>query len=269
MGSLLTLLTCDMSANNVTLLFDATYRCDVHDLCWAIEGGKGGNDEVNAVNEMGYTALHYLVCQREQDWRGLSSVRDEPDLSGRLACISALLDAGADVNRMGGPGDDSDEEDGDEPCTPLLEALFSFRGRPTECEAVTTMLLRAGADVRLGTPDGMTPLHLAAMWGLGYIIPTLLAAGAEVDAIYNIIPMRETPLESAIRFVNHHGGDRKRVFAKLLRAGARLPTNVHNCPPYLISVWANGGFARYERIHRTRRGGRETELLRRHGRASP
>ena len=115
------------------------------------------------------------------------------------------------------------------------------------------MLLRAGADVRIGTPNGMTPLHIAAMWGLGYIIPTLLAAGAEINAIFNYTPsMPETPLESAIRFVNHHGGDRKRVFAKLLRAGARLPTNVHNCPPYLISVWANGGFARYERIHRTR-----------------
>ena len=99
----------------------------------------------------------------------------------------------------------------------------------------------------------MTPLHLAAMWGLAYIIPTLLAAGAEVDAIYNHMQVRrETPLVSAVRFVNDLHYDRKRVFAKLLRAGARLPTSLQNCPPYLISVAANGGFARYERLHRTR-----------------
>ena len=218
----------------------AAYAGDVHALRRAIAAGA----DLNVRSEQdGYTALQWLIVHG-----GLYGA------DRRLACISALAEAGADVNRIGGPLPDPDEEEEDEPCTPLLDAVFTFRDRPTECEAVTTMLLRVGADVRIGTPNGMTPLHIAAMWGLGYIIPTLLAAGAEINAIYNHMPRscRETPLESAIRFANHHRVDRTRVFAKLLRAGARLPTNVHNFPPYLISVWANGGFARYERIHRTR-----------------
>ena len=222
--------------DDTPLILRAAYHSHVDYLRRAIADGA----DVNVANENGFTALDFIINWGDDD--------------KRFECIEALVEAGADVNRIGGPLPDPEEEEDDEPCTPLLAAVFTFRDRPTECEAVTTMLLRAGADVRIGTPNGMTPLHIAAMWGLGYIIPTLLAAGAEINAIYNHVPRscRETPLESAIRFVNDHREDRKRVFAKLLRAGARLPTNVHNCPPYIISVWANGGFARYERIHRTR-----------------
>ena len=139
------------------------------------------------------------------------------------------------------------------------------------------MLLRAGADVRLGAEDGFTPIHMAAVWGLAYIIPTLLAAGAEVDAIWHEtryvhggLPSDETnprtPLESAIAANQNGQGDRTRVFAMLLRAGARLPTVRHlpgrtyrsdlnlgpEWPPYLDAVTRAGGYARYERAHRAR-----------------
>ena len=217
------------------LILRAAYASDLHALRRAIADGA----DVNVANEDGFTALDFLLNWGDED--------------NRFACIEALVEAGADVNRLVGTRFDEDEDEGEDVSTPLLDALFSFRDQPAKCQAVTTLLLRAGADVRRSTPRGMTPLHIAAMWGLTYIIPTLLAAGAEVNAVFNHMGFRrETPLVSAIRFVNDHREDRKRVFAKLLRAGARLPTNVHNCPPYLISVWANGGFARYERIHRTR-----------------
>ena len=44
-----------------------------------------------------------------------------------------------------------------------------------------------------------------------------------------------------------------RTFALLLRAGARIPTHPKSpLPSYLATVAAAGGFARYERAHRTR-----------------
>ena len=64
----------------------------------------------------------------------------------------------------------------------------------------------------------------------------------------------ETPLDAAIRSTLLVGGDYTRTFAHLLRAGARIPTQRDLAPygPYLAAVAAVGGFARYERAHRTR-----------------
>ena len=124
------------------------------------------------------------------------------------------------------------------------------------------MLLRAGADVRRGTGIGLSPLHVAAMWGLTFIIPTLLAAGAEVDAIWQDDREWEviylTPLEATINFMDGHsisGLDRNREFAMLLRAGAKIPRYMPlelPLPPYLDAVAKAGGYERYERAHRSR-----------------
>jgi hypothetical protein len=73
-------------------------------------------------------------------------------------------------------------------------------------------------------------------------------------------PIPETPLDAATRFnVNSlFSGDFTRTYARLLRAGARIPTLPHDpyaaaaLPPYITAVAAAGGFARYERAHRTR-----------------
>ena len=69
-------------------------------------------------------------------------------------------------------------------------------------------------------------------------------------------PIPETPLDAATRFsVNSlFAGDFTRTYARLLRAGARIPTQRDLAPygPYLAAVAAVGGFARYERAHRTR-----------------
>ena len=96
------------------------------------------------------------------------------------------------------------------------------------------------------------------MWGLAFIIPTLLAAGAEVGAIWEDdreweVPLL-TPLEATINFMNEHGTsglDRTREFAMLLRAGAIIPRGT-DLPPYLDAVAKAGGYERYERAHRSR-----------------
>ena len=234
---------------------------DVHALRRAIAAGA----DLHVEDEEGYTALHWLCNNKPH-------VYDERTVSqftaDRLACISALLEAGADVNKVGGH---NEEYDGEDPCTPLLDALFEFRKNRTECEAITTMLLRAGADVHRGTEDGLSPLHIAAMWGLAFIIPTLLAAGAEVGAIWREPQIDEwtgitddwelkTPLEATIHnlgsgMLEVRGASRTREFAMLLRAGAKIPSydsGYEELPPYLDAVDKAGGYERYERAHRTR-----------------
>ena len=227
--------------------------------------------DLNVEDEDGYTALHWLCTNRPHVYDD-TVPHGTPD---RLACISALLEAGADVNKIGGH---IDEDDGEDPCTPLLDALFEFRKDRTDCAAITTMLLRAGADARRGTEDGLSPLHIAAMWGLAFIIPTLIAAGAEVGAIWHEPKIGEwtgslegyelqTPLEATINLLDGsgmlevRGASRTREFAMLLRAGAKIPRGVDlppyrdadmDLPPYLDAVARAGGYAQYEKAHRTR-----------------
>ena len=105
------------------------------------------------------------------------------------------------------------------------------------------------------------PLHIASIFGCSEIIPVLLAAGANVNAIY-LRPSDdeqeyepETPIESAIAFCHlHPGGSVIRgsslVFALLLRAGADLPIeDERGEEPYLQRVADAGGWEAYRRAH--------------------
>ena len=233
---------------------------DVHALRRFIAAGE----DLDVEDEDGYTPLHWLVCNDPYS-------ENDAIVPDRFACLSALVAAGADVNRMGGGRDDDDEE----PCTPLIDALFPYHyvsnshneSLRKQCPAVVSMLLRAGADVRMATADGMTPLHMAAIWGMWYIIPMLLAAGAEVDAIMHIFlgapsntglrgpKLPETPLDSALRSLHGQTSvqNRNRVFRMLIRAGARIPTQFDRAhAPYVDKVARAGGYTQYEKAHRTR-----------------
>ena len=139
----------------------------------------------------------------------------------------------------------------------MSEAVFKLRSQPAVSRAVVAMLIRHGADVNLGSEKGLTPLHIASIFGCCEIIPVLLAAGADVKAIYNrpsddeIWFTPETPLESAIGFA------RFRAYPLLLRAGAAIPDD----PPgfwthpdrgdcrYLQRVADAGGWEAYRRAH--------------------
>ena len=93
------------------------------------------------------------------------------------------------MNRLGGLHDfDRDQIPG----TPLMDAVFLCESNPGSCAAERTiidMLVRAGADPNIASADSFTPLHMAAVWGYWHIVPVLLAAGAEVNAIW---PSRDT-----------------------------------------------------------------------------
>ena len=73
-----------------------------------------------------------------------------------------------------------------------MDAVFLCESNPGSCAAERTiidMLVRAGADPNIASADSFTPLHMAAVWGYWHIVPVLLAAGAEVNAIW---PSRDT-----------------------------------------------------------------------------
>ena len=129
-------------------------------------------------------------------------------------------------------------DDDEELLHALLDALFEFRKNRTECEAITTMLLRAGADVRRGTADGLSPLHIWLQCGDSrslfphYLLPVRRSVpfGVNPKLTTGITDDWElqTPLDSAIRLslVVSRTARRKsaREFAMLLRAGAKIPT---------------------------------------------
>ncbi len=215
-------------------LIKAAKACDLHALRRAIAEGcdvNYQNPDNGYPGQQGWSALHHLCSSLEY-----GSPRQ------RLACVAALIGSGADVNLRA--------RDSDWPSPPIVTAVRFCSPQ------LVKALIDAGADVTMAAPPGtrapgLTPLHTAAIFNRADNIPLLLAAGAVVDAI-TFTP--ETPLDAAIRSTLLVGGDYTRTFAHLLRAGARIPTQRDLAPygPYLAAVAAAGGFARYERAHRTR-----------------
>ena len=208
-------------------LIKAAKVCDLDALRRALAEGCDVNYREPGTLSLrkGYSALHHLCSSPYER---------------RLACVAALIRAGADVNQRA--------MDSDWPSPPIfLAARF---GSPD----VVRALIDAGADVTMAHPDGskapgLTPLHTAAIFGCAGSILLLLAAGADVNAVSH---RSETPLDGALRMNLSRRIDR-RTFVYLLRAGARIPTHPENpLPPYLDKVRRAGGFIPYERAHRTR-----------------
>ena len=233
-------------------LIKAAKACDLHALRRAIAEGCDVNyrdpDNGGYSHQQGWSALHHLC----------SSTYDSEPKQQRLACVAALIRAGADVNQRA-----------NHPEWPSPPIVLAARFCGAE---VVRALIDAGADVNAALPEnsgapGLTPLHTAAIFNCAENVLLLIAAGAVVDAISQTHgpgpglgpesdgPIPETPLDAATRFsVNSlFAGDFTRTYARLLRAGARIPTLPQPLmPPYLTAVAAAGGFARYERAHRTR-----------------
>lgn len=95
------------------------------------------------------------------------------------AAVPALLDAGADVNRVQGDG-----------ATALHWAVY-WNDVPT-----TQLLLAAGATVGAANDLGVTPLWLACNNGSAVLVQTLLEAGADPNTT---LPSGETALMTASR----------------------------------------------------------------------
>ena len=97
--------------------------------------------------------------------------------------------------------------------------------------------------------DDRPPLLRAAYAGDVHALRRAIADGADLNV------EGEIDDDTAIR--SDHGPDdcRTRVFAALLRAGAKLPEQADymfqraDMPPYINAVAKAGGYARYERAH--------------------
>ena len=115
--------------------------------------------------------------------------------AGNVARVGLLLDSGADPNKRSSYNG------------PLHDAA-----RMGSAE-ITTILIKAGADVELSGFGGVRPLHSAAMAGQAKVVTILLESGAKVDSRDNT---GRTPLLS---FMSGHTADVSTLIA-LLEAGA-------------------------------------------------
>lgn len=105
---------------------------------------------VHSVNELGKTALHYAVTNKQ------------------LAAMDLLLNAGADVNAQDETG-----------MTPLHVAAMLGR------RAEAAWLLDHGATLEPRDSFGDTPIHTAAIFGGGGVIQILNERGADLTAKNN------------------------------------------------------------------------------------
>ena len=147
----------------------------------------------NALDSAGWTPLHNL-CYNGRD-----------NVEARLACLTALIEAGADI----------DHAQNDDQSTPLHFAAG-------DCPAnVIAALIKAGADVNV-TPrcsdrgaNNFTPLYAACERSDVEPAKVLIRNGADVNARAS---HGVTPLDWAISWSR-----RRLVPILLLRAGAALP----------------------------------------------
>ena len=168
-----------------------------------------------------------------------SAVRPPESIRQRLACIEALLDAGASVNATSDGG---------------ITALQTAVGQtdrskyPADFELIVDRLLRAGADVNAINARRTSVLAEAAYDGRSTVIAKLLAAGAVDPRGF------DEPLRRALIC------PRPRNCALLMRAGAVLKLDPDpelngwlEQSHYLRKVYETpGGFKAYEKAHRQR-----------------
>ena len=120
-------------------------------------------------------------------------------MEGNEAVVDALLEAGADVNRVNaGSGG-----------TALQMAISEERVKTVK------ILIEAGADVNAGRFLGFPPLHFAVMKGNEEIVRMLLAAGADTE-------LRDDSGATAVETATHLR--RKKILKLLVDAGADVNT---------------------------------------------
>jgi len=119
-------------------------------------------------------------------------------MEGHVACVEALLAAGADK-----------EEKGTEGWTSLMHAASA------NCVGTLQVLLAAGADKEAKSTFGRTPLMLACATGAMQTIKALLAAGVDKEA-YSKEDGRRTALMHATIF------GKVEIMNLLLTAGAKI-----------------------------------------------
>ena len=122
-----------------------------------------------AIRNDSLKVAQYLVGQPEVDVNALSTTDETPlmlaAIRGHLDLVKALTARGAQVNRPG--------------WTPLHYAA-SHDG--PNAEVITAWLLEHHAFIDAESPNGTTPLMMAAMYGLSDVVDLLLREGADPHA---------------------------------------------------------------------------------------
>jgi hypothetical protein len=151
----------------------------------------------------------------------------------QLACVSLLIDAGANVSAASSH------------CNNMTALMYAAVGeRPT----LVAALLNAGADVNHRDGTGWTALHYAMFNDSADCTHLLIKAGAAMDARCGD---GMTPLDLCISGCHRDdaaGSNRQlRLYSVLLRSGAALPAETDDA--YIRKVIAAGSFQNYERAH--------------------
>ena len=151
----------------------------------------------------------------------------------QLACVSLLIDAGANVSAASSH------------CNNMTALMYAAVGeRPT----LVAALLNAGADVNHRDGTGWTALHYAMFNDSADCTHLLIKAGAAMDARCGD---GMTPLDlciSGCHLDDAAGSNRQlRLYSVLLRSGAALPAETDDA--YIRKVIAAGSFQNYERAH--------------------
>lgn len=120
-------------------------------------------------------------------------------ICGCSKMVSALIDAGADVNLAGS----------------YRATALHYAAHTESDDSIATVkeLIKAGAEVNAVDLDGMTPLHLAVMSDRCDIAHILIDVGADIDATDDA---EDTPLHLAVCY------DKPRAVALLINSGAQL-----------------------------------------------
>ena len=167
-----------------------------------------------------------------------SAVRPPETIHRRLACIEALLEAGASLGVVAYSGLTA---------LHLAVARTDRSSYPANFELIVDRLMRAGADVNATNEDGISVLAMAASNGCSTVIAKLLSAGAVDPEGF------DEPLRCALF------RPEPRICALLMRAGAKLPIpgpGSHHWlerSPYLLKIHRTpGGFPAYEKAPRQR-----------------
>lgn len=116
---------------------------------------------VNVTDDAGKTPLHLVI------WKVLKDDNTDADKERFMRLARLLIAKGADVNAHAAEGD-----------TPLHLTVSNPGQSFSPARLAAALLLESGADINV-ISDGLTPLHIAAMWGQLNMVTFLLEHGAD------------------------------------------------------------------------------------------
>ena len=178
--------------------------------------------DVNASDECGRTALHFIVIF-ERGRRFGFRYGEDPDIKVKREITKLLLSRGANVNAQTGKG------------MTLLHAACNNR-----YVEVVEALMQYNADVDCKCETGRTPLHLAARNGRTGIVEVLLKFGANIDSKdkYGMTALHFAAKQGQVlvcRVLLEHGAD-----INIMTEGNRTPLDFAMTSRFNFNYYSDG-----------------------------